>query len=141
MSEETKGAFVLKDSGARQEFNTGSVRDTQDGKPRFDLIPQGPMYRLAMVYARGASKYNPRNWEKGQPLGRYFGSCIRHLMAWSIGMRDEDHLAQAAWNIFAIIHTEMMIECESLPKELDDRPEWQKENSPYNKLLQSKYSK
>ena len=28
----------VQDSGARQEFQTGSVRDTNEVKPRFDLI-------------------------------------------------------------------------------------------------------
>jgi len=38
--EEYKAAKVItKDSGKRQDFETGARRDTQDGKPRFDLIP------------------------------------------------------------------------------------------------------
>ena len=134
-------SFIVKDSGIREDFATGSKRDTQDGKPRFDLIPSGPLYRLAMVYSRGAKKYGEYNWVKGQPLTRYFSSAMRHLMAWSIGLRDEDHLAQAAWNIFAIIHTEMMLEAGDYPKELDDRQEFQKDGSGYNKLIQEKYSK
>lgn len=31
-------SFVVKDSGVREEFNTGSRRDTQEGKSRPDLI-------------------------------------------------------------------------------------------------------
>jgi hypothetical protein len=30
--------YITKDSGERQSFETGMVRDTQDGKPRIDLI-------------------------------------------------------------------------------------------------------
>ena len=77
--------FIIKDSGQREDFSTGARRDTQTGKPRFDLIPSGPMYRLAMVYSRGADKYAARNWEKGQPVMRYFSSAMRHLMAWTVG--------------------------------------------------------
>lgn len=31
--------MILKDSGARREFETGAVRDTADGKGRCDLLP------------------------------------------------------------------------------------------------------
>ena len=30
--------FITKDSGARQEFESGMRRDLQDGKPRYDLL-------------------------------------------------------------------------------------------------------
>src|SRR5258706_10482516 len=30
--------FVTKDSGSRQDFETGARRDIQEGKPRYDLI-------------------------------------------------------------------------------------------------------
>jgi hypothetical protein len=40
----------VKDSGERQEFETGARRDTQEGKPRFGLIPPYPLRRLAMHY-------------------------------------------------------------------------------------------
>ncbi len=32
-------SFITLDSGHRQQFGTGAQRDTQEGKPRFDLIP------------------------------------------------------------------------------------------------------
>ena len=51
-------SFSAKESGKRQEFDTGMVRDQQDGKPRYDLIPVGPLKRLADLYARGAIKYD-----------------------------------------------------------------------------------
>jgi hypothetical protein len=133
--------FIVKDSGKREEFNTGSRRDTQDNKPRFDLIPSGPLYRLAMVYSRGAKKYGDRNWEKGQPITRYMASAMRHLLAWSVGLQDEDHLAQAVWNIFAMMHTETMIEAKLYSEELDNRPGWQKPESSYNRIVQERYMK
>ena len=97
---------AVKDSGAREEFPTGSVRDTQEGKGRFDLIDPHAMLRLARHYENGAKKYGDRNWEKGQPSSRYLSSAIRHLFKYLAGMRDEDHLAAAAWNVFAILHNE-----------------------------------
>jgi hypothetical protein len=51
-------AFVVKDSGAREEFDSGMVRDTEDGKPDFTLIRKGPMFRRwAEHMTKGAKKY------------------------------------------------------------------------------------
>ena len=110
----------VEDSGARQEFNTGSVRDTNVGKGRFDLIPPYPLKRLAKHYENGAKKYGDRNWEKGQPIARYLDSAIRHAYAYLGGSTEEDHLAAIAWNALSVIETEHRIELGILPKELDD---------------------
>ena len=110
----------VEDSGARQEFNTGSVRDTNVGKGRFDLIPPYALKRLAKHYENGAKKYGDRNWEKGQNLSRYLDSAIRHAYAFLGGSRVEDHLAAVAWNALSYIETEDRINKGLLPKELDD---------------------
>ena len=110
----------VKDSGKRQEFDTGSKRDTRDGKGRFDLIPSYALTRLARHYENGAVKYGDRNWEKGQPLARYLDSMIRHAYKFLGGSREEDHLAAVAWNALAYIETEYRIELGILPAELDD---------------------
>jgi hypothetical protein len=110
----------VKDSGKREEFSTGSVRDTREGKGRFDLIPPGPMRRLAMHYANGSRKYGDRNWEKGQPLGRYLDSAERHINELKDCKHDEDHAAAIAWNAFAFMFTVEKILSGELPVELDD---------------------
>jgi len=114
----------VKDSGKRQEFNTGSVRDTSEGKGRYDLITPIGLARLAKHYENGARKYQDRNWEKGQPICRYLDSALRHIYKHLEGHRDEDHLAAAAWNLLGAIHTEEAIERGILPKELDNRPNY-----------------
>jgi len=114
----------LPDSGKRQEFATGSVRDTNDGKPRFDLFSPLSSHRLAIHYSKGAAKYGEHNWEKGQPLHRYIESLERHLNKLKLGYTDEDHESAVAWNILAYMHTKMMIECGDLPKELDTMPKY-----------------
>lgn len=116
MSEE----FVTLDSGKREEFNTGSRRDTQDGKPRYDLIPVSSLKRLAGLYARGADKYGDHNWAKGQPFSRTLASLLRHVYAWQEGERTEDHLAAVAWGAFALMYYEDRIEAKRLPTELND---------------------
>lgn len=104
-------SYETKDSGKRQEFATGMVRDTQDGKPRFDLIfPEGVPFgeqiltRFAALMARGAEKYTERNWELArteEELNRARGSALRHLIQWYVGETDEDHAAGAMFNLMA----------------------------------------
>lgn len=37
---------MIKDSGERREFNTGAVRDIQEGKGRCDLLPLQVVWRI-----------------------------------------------------------------------------------------------
>jgi hypothetical protein len=115
-----KDYTTVKDSGERQEFSTGSVRDTRTGKGRFDLVPTLPLRRLAKHYENGAIKYGDRNWEKGQPLSRYLDSAFRHLICVLEGQTDEDHVSAVSWNMFAYLTTLDKINKGQLPAELDD---------------------
>lgn len=110
----------VQDSGERTEFTTGAVRDTSEGKGRYDLIPQRGLHRLARHFENGAKKYGPNNWRKGIPLSRYLDSGIRHAFKYLEGERDEDHLAAAAWNFICALHTEEMITSGKLPADLAD---------------------
>jgi len=112
MTESTSStAYITKDSGSRAQFDSGMQRDTEEGKARFDLtIPLGVPYdkqlitRFANLMARGAEKYDARNWEKanGQAeLDRYYSSAYRHFMQWITGETDEDHAAAVLFNITA----------------------------------------
>ena len=98
--------FKTLDSGKREEFKSGAVRDTQEDKPRYDLIPPAPLKRLAELYTRGAQKYNDHNWTKGMPTSRFLASLMRHVEQYRMGDREEDHLAAVAWNCFAIMYFE-----------------------------------
>ena len=110
------------DSGERQSFQTGAVRDTQTQKGRYDLLPPYAIERLAKHFENGAVKYQDRNWERGIPLMRYLDSALRHMFKLLDGQTDEDHAAAAMWNIACYIQTEKWIKEGILPKELDDRP-------------------
>jgi len=112
----------LPDSGERLEHSTGSVREPNKNKLRYDLIPPECIKRMAQHYQAGALKYSERNWEKGLPLMDTYASLMRHVMAWAEGKTDEDHLAAIVWNAFCLMFTERSISDGSLPKELDDRP-------------------
>lgn len=117
--------FEVKDSGAREQHDTGAQRDVQEGKPRPDLMSPFAMERVGYVFARGAEKYEERNWEKGMPLSRYLASAERHLMQFKQGDTDEDHLAQAVWNLCAILHHQ-----EVGPPGLDDLPHYERLTKP-----------
>ncbi len=121
---EKKKFTEVKDSGARQNFATGSVRDTNEGKPRFELITPIALYELAMHYSNGAKKYGDDNWTKGQPLRRYIESLERHLFKEKMGFTDENHAAAIIWNAMAYLHTKRMIEAGDLPKDLDNMPKY-----------------
>lgn len=87
-------------------------------------MPSEAIRRVAIIFEKGATKYGENNWLRGQPLMSYLDSALRHIFQHKEGLRDEDHIAQAAWNLLAFLETEVLIERELLPKELDDRPNY-----------------
>jgi hypothetical protein len=97
--------FVVKDSGERHQFDTGFVRDTEEGKLDYTLIFDGPMAdRYAAHMTKGAEKYGKRNWMQASTVEeaeRFQRSASRHFRQWLRGDDDEDHAAAAAFNIFA----------------------------------------
>ena len=113
---------MIKDSGSRSNFDTGAVRDTQDGKGRMDLLPVRALIEVSRIMEAGAIKYEARNWEKGIPLSRYMDSGLRHAMKFLRGDRDEPHLAQACWNFLCLLDTQMRIQERLLPSALNDLP-------------------
>jgi hypothetical protein len=103
-SEPTMGPIA--DTGNRTEFSTGAVRDMHEGKGRCDLLPPLAILRLSKHFENGAIKYGDRNWEKGIPCSSFLDSAIRHIMKYSAGMVDEDHLIAAIWNLMCLAETE-----------------------------------
>jgi hypothetical protein len=111
--------FVVKDSGKREEFTGGMVRDTAEGKQRPDLVRDGPMFlRWVRHLTKGAIKYKPRNWMLAigdVEYERFLESTDRHFNIWYTWMRyginiedaehptneplKEDHAAAVFFNI------------------------------------------
>lgn len=112
----TTRAWVTKSTGEKAAFANGGVRDTEVGKPRFDLLrPTTVPYadqmltRFAALMARGAEKYSSRNWEQfsdTEALQRARSSAARHFEQWLSGERDEDHAAAVWFNIMAAEYIE-----------------------------------
>lgn len=103
--------FQTKDSGKRQEYKSGMVRDLQTGKPDFYLILAKDMpykeqllTRWAELMERGKIKYGNRNWELAdseEELERFKSSAFRHFIQWISNEDDEDHAAAVLYNINA----------------------------------------
>jgi hypothetical protein len=104
-----------------EQFATGAIRDAQEGKTRFDLLPVAALRRLADHYATGAEKYGDFNWVKGMPFRRTYASILRHIFAWVGGDVSEDHLAAVAFGALALMEFELQIKAGTLPATLDDR--------------------
>jgi hypothetical protein len=117
----------MHDSGKRQQFKTGAVRDTAEGKPRIDLISPFALDRLGKWLELGARKYSERNWEKGMPLSRMLASLCRHLNKYQQGDQSEDHLAAIMCNAMFLAHGEEMIDRGLWPVELEDLPDYRPE--------------
>jgi nucleoside 2-deoxyribosyltransferase len=114
----------MKDSGERQKFTTGAVRDTATGKPRPDLISPHANLREGAWLKLGAEKYKERNWEAGIPISRCIASLARHLESYKLGLRDEDHMAAIRCNAGFILHYEEEIKAGRLDSSLDDMPHY-----------------
>lgn len=95
----------------RTHFEGGGMRDSQAGKPRFDLLlPARVPYadqmltRWAAHMAAGADRYEDRNWEQfgdNEAYERARASAFRHFMQWMAGETDEDHAAAVFFNVMA----------------------------------------
>lgn len=102
--------FVVKDSGERITFGSGSVRDTAVGKIKWSRITFGPMMRRwAQHLTTAEAKYPDPPETPGVPnfmlisteeeLQRYRESAFRHFMSWFSGETDEDHASACFFNI------------------------------------------
>lgn len=97
---------MVKFTNEKDVYPGGAVRNARRGKGRYDLIPPRALRRVALVYEEGGRAHGDRNWELGIPRDRLLDSAIRHCYQALEGLADEDHLAQAVWNLLAAIHFE-----------------------------------
>lgn len=98
---------------------TGALK-LDEGKPRFDLMPPGPLFEVARVYQIGANKYGERNMELGMPYGRISKAMFSHLLKWMNGETfdstdGQHHLASVAWGALTLM------DYETRCPEFDDR--------------------
>jgi hypothetical protein len=101
-------SYAVKDSGERQVFDSGMVRDTSAGKLRYGRVFDGPMFdRWAEHMQKGAAKYpdvapGVANWTLASgpaELQRFKESALSHFVKWYRGETDEDHAAAVFFNL------------------------------------------
>lgn len=101
--------FITKDSGERQQFASGMMRDVTTGKTEWHRVTDGPMIkRWAELLTRGGVKYpdvqpGKANWtlaEGEAEYQRFRQSAFRHFMIWFTGEdTSEDHAAAIYFNV------------------------------------------
>ena len=120
---------MVKDSGHRERFKTGALRETR-GKTPLDQMSPFAEERLGLWLQKGAAKYSARNWERGLPYSACIGSIMRHVNKFRRGLTDEDHLAAIMCNAMFLLHFDEMMAAGVLPPSLDDRPRYTKPRRP-----------
>ena len=103
-----------------QQFPGGGQRESQAGRPRFDLLitlntpyEQQFLTRLARHMAKSLEKYPERNWEQFTDLEavqRAESAAMRHIMQWMSGDSSEDHAAAVVFNLMAAEHAKQQME-------------------------------
>ncbi len=97
----------IKDSGRRREFESGAVRDIQEGKGRMDLLPWAAIMEVSKHAENGSRKYGEHNVDLGLPTHSFADSALRHMAKYVEGWDDEPHLIAAAWNLLWCIQMEL----------------------------------
>ena len=95
---------MIKDSWQRKEFSNGFVRDLDNDKLRFDLIPIWQLKSLARQYTDWMQKYweNNRQLARGKvAIERFKQSARRHFISRQNGEYDENHNDATIFNIMA----------------------------------------
>lgn len=114
--------FTVKDSGKRQEFASGMVRDTQEGKAEYHRIYDGPLVdRFAAHLTKGAIKYPDNadgtpNWTNAnsqEEMQRFRKSAARHFRQWMRNEQDEDHFAAVTFNMNCYEFVKERMQCQS----------------------------
>ena len=83
------------------------------GKPRWTLVPQGPMSVVVDVMTHGAEKYGADNWELVENgRERYMNAAFRHIDSWRGGEKLDPesglhHLGHAATCLLFVLWHEL----------------------------------
>jgi hypothetical protein len=127
------GEFEIKDSGKRQEFSGGMVRDTTEGKTNFLNVLFGPMLdRWAEHMTKGREKYpDPEpgvpNWTLAEGMDEYLRakeSAMRHMLQYLRGDTDEDHAAAVFFNLNLAEYAKAKLKTDEAPKCEDYTAAW-----------------
>lgn len=108
----------LQDGEVRTTSSTGAEKGM---KPqRYDLIPIGPMAKVAELYGNGAKKYDSHNWRKGYEWSKSYAAMQRHATQFWAG-EDIDPEMQLPHLASVVFHALAMMEFMETHPEFDDR--------------------
>lgn len=99
--------------------STGGMKGSK--LARYDLIPAGPLKRVAELYGKGAEKYADRNWELGYDWNLSFAALNRHLWQFWNG-EDYDSETGAPHLASVVFHALALLEFMETHPEFDNRP-------------------
>ena len=82
-----------------------------DGKIRFDLLPDDALTLVAEILTKGAEEYGDRNWEEGITASRLRAAAERHMRRWNLGQTIDpksgmSHLVHAACDLLMMVALE-----------------------------------
>jgi hypothetical protein len=111
------------------KFDTGAIRDTQEGKVDFiETISWTAFNRYAKYMTGKKTKYGTGNFKKGIPIESYEQSLLRHVHKYLVNKYErgdeeiaEDHLSAIVFNVFGIMHEEEQIKLTPEEKEGHNR--------------------
>lgn len=82
-----------------------------EGKLRWDLVPELASAEIAKVFTLGAEKYGVLNWYTGIRYRRLWAAARRHMNAFIMGDKIDEigthHLANAIANLMMMLEFEM----------------------------------
>lgn len=88
---------------------------------RFDLIPAAALWQVAEHYGKGATKYAPRNWERGYRWSLSYAALQRHANAFWAG-EDIDPETSSSHLAAVVFHALALMTFAETHPEKDDRP-------------------
>lgn len=94
------------------QFESGAIRDTQEGKLDFiETLSYTALSRYIKYMTGKKEKYGSGNFKKGIPIDSYEKSLMRHIDKYmrnkyegASDELDQDHLSAMVFNIFGIMH-------------------------------------
>jgi hypothetical protein len=118
--------MVKSKKKAITQFDTGAIRDTQEGKEDYvETISYSAFKRYAEYMTGKKKKYGAGNFKKGIPVANYEQSLMRHVQKYFENKYEggtvevnEDHLSAMCFNIFGIMHEEARLKKLSTGKKL-----------------------
>lgn len=90
----------------KRQFESGAVRDTNDGKPFVHSLQGYTRLRFGYHMSKNAKKYGANNFLLGIPTEVYLESLDRHLAQYISGDRSEDHCAAILFGIQGVMLNE-----------------------------------